>query len=78
MSAGIVAEFHQRLAAMETSVRDLHDKVDAAVQSGALEPELLEKVAHVMRKYFPHDMAEKEPEAPRVPRYDPYTGHPLN
>lgn len=78
-SLGILAEIHQRLAATETSLKDLHRKVDDAVKSGSLDDKLLAKLAHIAGKYFPHDdPPAAEPIAPPRPRFDAFTGERLN
>lgn len=71
------SEMRDRVAAVETSQASIHQKIDDATKAGSLDPELLERVAHVMMKYFPHDMAEKEPVAPPRPKFDAFTGQPL-
>jgi len=75
----VLSELHTRLAAVEQSQADLHAKVDAAVQSGALEPGLQEHLAHIARKHFFHDRPDMDvsPEPPRA-RFDAYTGERLN
>jgi hypothetical protein len=78
LSVSMLSEIHQRLSAVEQAQRDLHDKVDAAVQSGALEPGLQEHVAHVLRKHFYHDKPEAEAPAAPTPKFDPYTGERLS
>lgn len=75
---GILSEIHARLSELESRMRDIHLKVDAATKSGELDPGLLAKLAHIATKFFPHDEPETEQaSAPRVPRFDPFTGHPL-
>lgn len=76
-SLGILSEIHQRLAAVEASQRDIHEKIDAATKSGVLDPDLLAHVAHVMKKYFPHDMADTISTEPPRAKFDAFTGAPL-
>lgn len=78
MSAGVTSELHQRLAAVESAQVDLHGKVDNAVKSGHLDANLLEKVSHVIAKYFPHDDPPGPEVVPLVERFDRFTGQPLN
>lgn len=63
MSGGIVAEFHKRISDLEASAADLHAKVDAAVKSGHMNPDLLAHVSHVMAKHFHHDRPDAAPAA---------------
>lgn len=73
----LLSELRDRIAAVEASQASIHKKIDDATKAGTLDPALLEKTAHVMTKYFPHDFPEKEPEAPPRPKFDPFTGQPL-
>ncbi|MDE2019985.1 MAG: hypothetical protein KGJ13_06605 [Patescibacteria group bacterium] len=77
-SLDIIAELQARQKSLEEMFTHLHGIVDKAVNQQGLDPELIEHVQHVMRKHFHHDRPEPEAEAPKVPKFDPYTGAPLN
>lgn len=77
-SLDIIAELQARQKSLEDAFAHLHAIVDRAVNQQGLDPELIEHVQHVMRKHFHHDRPEVEAEAPKVARFDAYTGNPLN
>jgi hypothetical protein len=77
-SLGLLSEMHQRLTAVEASQADIHAKIDAATKAGTLDPELLERTAHIVQKYFPHDVPDKTPAPAPLPKFDAFTGQPLN
>lgn len=77
-SMSVLSEIHARLSALEESNEQMRGIVDDAIKSGHLDADLSAKVAHVMTKYFPHDNPETEVVAPPSPKFDAFTGQPLN
>lgn len=73
----VLSEMQQRLSKVEASQASIHAKIDEATKAGTLDPELLKNVAHVMAKYFPHDVPSPEIAAPPRPKFDAFTGQPL-
>lgn len=61
LSAGVVAEFHKRISALEESNTALRDELAAMKSAGIAEPYpgFGAHVVHVMGKHFHHDRPEE-------------------
>lgn len=77
-SLSVLSEIHSRLAKVEADNEEIRGILDEAIKSGQMDAGLTAKVAHVMQHYFPHDNPPAEVVAAPVPRFDAYTGQPLN
>jgi len=62
MSAGVVAEFHARISALEESNADLRNQLEASRNAGTSEPYdgFGPHVVHVMKKHFFHDRPDAD------------------
>ena|ERR1700704_1971527 len=74
---GMLAEVAGRLKKVEADNADMRATIDGAKKSGDLDLDTAHMV-HVLQKYFPHDRPEDEVAAPPAPKFDAFTGQPLN
>lgn len=72
-----LADVHKRLSAVEADNAAMRAEMERAKERDGLDIDP-GKLRHVLMKYFPHDDIEPEVAAPRVPKFDPFTGQALN